>query len=116
MTLKFITDESTGIKLTHALLSANFDCISIIDKKPGMKDIDVLSSAVREKRILISNDKDFGELIHRKKLPHYGVIFLRLEEDTPSKRIEIVKNAIDRFGEKIKGKFFVASEKGFRIR
>jgi len=116
LTLKFLTDESTGIKLTHALTSSNFDCFSVIDIKPGMKDIDVLNTAVREKRILITNDKDFGELIHRQKLSHHGVILLRLEEDTPSKRIKIVKNVIDRFGESLKGKFFVASEKGFRIR
>jgi len=116
LTLKFLTDESAGIKLTNSLISAGFDCISVIDIKPGMKDTEILNIAVREKRVLITNDKDFGELINRKKLSHCGVILLRLEEDTPIKRIEIIKDAINRFAEKIKGKFLVASERGFRIR
>lgn len=81
-----------------------------------MKDIEILDIALREKRILVTNDKDFGELIIRKKLSHCGVVLLRLEKDNPKKRIDVIKDAIDRFEEKIKGRFLVASEKGLRIR
>lgn len=98
------------------MLSAKIDCCSIISIKTGIKDTDVLNIALKEGRILITNDKDFGELIYKKKLPHSGLILLRLDEDTASNRIIIVKNIIDKFGEGIKDKFIEASEKGLRIR
>ena len=90
-------------------MSKYIKCKTFVEKLIGKKN----------KESVNDNDflrKDFGELIHRQKLSHNGIILLRLEEDTPSKRIKIVKNVIDRFGESLKGKFFVASEKGFRIR
>ena len=116
MTLKFIIDESSGVTLSSVLSSLGHDCINIAQMKPGIEDHEILDLAFKENRILITNDKDFGELIYRKKSPHKGIILLRLGYDTPQKRIQIIEELIERFGEKLKNRFIVASEKGFRIR
>ena len=68
MTLKFIIDESSGVTLSRSLSSQEYDCISIAELKPGIKDHEILDIAFKENRILITNDKDFGELIYRKKI------------------------------------------------
>ena len=52
------------------------------DYPHALKDTEVLAIAVREQRILITNDRDFGELIVRQKLPHAGVILFRLRDET----------------------------------
>lgn len=75
-----------------------------------------MNVAYRQRRILITNDKDFGFLIIRKRKKYKGVILLRLRKDSPLNRIKIIKSLINTFGEKLKGKFIIASEKGVRIR
>jgi predicted nuclease of predicted toxin-antitoxin system len=40
----------------------------------------VLSIAVEKQALLITEDKDFGELVFRLKLPHTGVLLVRIEE------------------------------------
>lgn len=52
--------------------------VSIYDELPRLPDEDILAFAVRDDRIVITNDKDFGELVFRDRRPHRGVILLRL--------------------------------------
>jgi predicted nuclease of predicted toxin-antitoxin system len=51
----------------------------ISESAPSLRDPDVLALAVRERRILVTNDSDFGELVFRHGLQHTGVLFLRLD-------------------------------------
>lgn len=50
----------------------------VISCPQGASDVEVLELANREERIMITFDKDFGELVFKEKLIHKGVIFLRL--------------------------------------
>ncbi|NOZ58334.1 MAG: hypothetical protein GXO66_01955, partial [Euryarchaeota archaeon] len=77
---------------------------------------DVLKLAESEERILITNDKDFGELIYRLNKPSSGVILLRLKKDTPKARIEYVSSLLHSKAESLEGKFVVLTEMGYRIR
>jgi len=56
------------------------DVISIQEIFPSLDDPPILDIAGNENRILITNDKDFGELIYRSRLPHAGVLLFRLQE------------------------------------
>jgi len=47
----------------------------------SIEDHEVLEIARAEDRILITNDKDFGELIYRQQLEHTGVILFRLRDE-----------------------------------
>ncbi len=61
-----------------------------------MKDIDVLNTAVREKRILITNDKDFGELAFRFKLPSLsGIILFRISTLSAKQIADIALAAVE---------------------
>ena len=48
------------------------------DYPSGLPDEEVLAIASRERRILITDDRDFGELVFRQHRAHSGVIYLRL--------------------------------------
>lgn len=63
--MKFIVDECTSPSVARYLISLGFDVYSLSDTSPGWKDEQVLQKANEESRILITNDKDFGELIFR---------------------------------------------------
>lgn len=45
-------------------------------------DTDILSIANKDNRILLTTDKDFGELVFKEKFVHSGVILLRLKDES----------------------------------
>ena len=113
---KFLVDESTGKKLCKSLVESGYDAIYVGDVIPGSSDEDVLKLAENEGRILITNDKDFGELIYRLNKPSSGVILLRLKKDTPAARIKYISSILRSNAETLMGKFVVLTEMGYRIR
>jgi predicted nuclease of predicted toxin-antitoxin system len=77
--MKFLLDQSTDARLSAYLRKLGHDVTRIAADYPaGLLDPKILSLARAEGRILITDDRDFGELVFRLKLPHAGVIFLRL--------------------------------------
>ncbi|MDP4241135.1 MAG: DUF5615 family PIN-like protein [Bacteroidota bacterium] len=62
------------------LREAGFDVIRIQEIAPATEDPDVLSTAVAQQRILLTFDRDFGELIFHKKLtPPPAVLHFRFD-------------------------------------
>ncbi len=114
--LKFLVDNSSGKKIADALKSHKFDVIYAGDSLPEAEDEHILEKAEKENRILVTNDKDFGELIFRHERPSSGVILFRLRIDFPDNRIKVLLNLIDKFGTKLRKNFIVASEDKFRFK
>ena len=113
---RFLVDESCGIKLYQSLLENNYDVESVTNVMPRALDIEILDYADKENRILITNDKDFGELVFRLKMPSFGVIFLRLRKNIPKYRIKYTLHVIKQFSEKLAHNFIIVSERKIRIR
>lgn len=80
-----LLDVNVGSSVQRFLKERGFDVASVIDLNPRMKDESILRLAYRENRVLITCDKDFGDLVFNKGLPHRGII--RLEDTAP--RIQI---------------------------
>ena len=81
--MRFLLDESAEFRIALFLRDAGHDVTAIAHEYPqSLPDRDVLAIANAEQRILITNDRDFGELIFRERLPHTGVIYFRLPLDT----------------------------------
>lgn len=77
--MKFLLDQSTDARLAGYLRRLGHDATRIgADHPGGLPDHRVLAIAVSEGRILITDDRDFGELVFRANRPHAGVIYLRL--------------------------------------
>jgi predicted nuclease of predicted toxin-antitoxin system len=84
--MKFLLDQSTDARLLPFLKHLGHDVKRIGSHyPPGLPDEAVLSLAQQKQRILITDDRDFGELIFRLTRPHAGVIFLRLGTYAPLK-------------------------------
>ena len=114
--LKFLVDESSGRKLFEFLLEKGFDTKFVTNEIPAASDKEVLSLAEKENRILITNDKDFGELIFRLNKQSSGVILLRLNFDSSENRQKIILNLIENIDQKLRSSFIVANEKQVRVR
>jgi hypothetical protein len=81
--MRFLLDESAELRIAAFLRLAGHDVTSIAEDHPrSIPDHEVLGIANAEQRILITNDRDFGELIFHQRHPHQGVIYFRLPLDT----------------------------------
>jgi predicted nuclease of predicted toxin-antitoxin system len=94
--MKLLADEGIDKPIVDALRNAGFDVVYILESSPSVKDDFILSLANSEKRIVITQDKDFGELVFRLKQAHYGVILIRLHGYTP--RLQSRHNNISSIG------------------
>lgn len=114
--MKFLVDESVEYSVVSFLRSLGYDTYSIAEQSPSLEDKSVLSIAYDEKRILITNDKDFGELIYRIKLPHKGVILFRLWKEDGDSKIKRLKRLLDKFSDKLSNHFAIVTESKVRFR
>ena len=112
--MRFLVDECTGIKLSKLLKESGFDVIFIGDVIPGVSNGEVLSKAEKEDRILITDDKDFGELVFRLKKPSQGVIHLRTSTTDAYKRFKIILSLLE--NHEVEGKFIVIKDDRIKIR
>jgi len=64
---------------------------------------------------LVTNDKDFGELIFRMRRPHKGVILLRLEDERSKNKIAVLQHLLESYSDKLVNNFIIVTEKTVRI-
>jgi len=82
--MRFLANENFPGAAVRALRAAGHDVSWIRTAAPGMPDQDVLAWAVREERILLTFDKDFGEVARRSALSATcGVVVFRMPMPTP---------------------------------
>jgi len=108
-------DECTGPAVSAWLVGHRHDAVSIYQHERGWSDIEVLRKAVDESRILITNDKDFGEMVIRSKEPHVGVILLRLEDERTASKVNVLGRLFEQYADQFSGNFVIATEKSVRI-
>ena len=91
MALKFLVDVGVGRVVENVLRSLGYDTKAVRDIDPRAKDSDILAIAVREERMVITMDKDFGELVHKLSKQHTGVLILRMEDARGVEKAEVIK-------------------------
>ncbi len=64
---------------------------------------------------LITNDKDFGELIFRIRKPHKSVILLRLKDERPKNKIAVLQHVSESYSGRLANNFVIATEETVRI-
>lgn len=113
--MRFIVDECTGSKVSKWLRDANYEVFSVFDEVRGMTDDEVLTKALIENWILITNDKDFGEMIFRERRTHNRIIFLRLEDERAANKIKVLEQLLENYAEKLPEQFITVTETKVRI-
>ncbi len=113
--MRFLVDECTGPAVARWLEERGHDVFSVYDDIRGAPDDVIIEKAHKEDRILISNDKDFGEKIFREHRPHKGVILLRLSDERSVNKIAVLNNFLQEYAEKINDKFIVITEEHIRF-
>ena len=113
--MRFMVDECTGSGVAGWLRTAGHEGFSVYDESRGAKDTDILKKAYSGSYILITNDKDFGELVFRFDMPHKGVVLLRLENERPSNKVLVLKRLLELYPDRLADNFVVITENQVRI-
>src|SRR5258708_5035774 len=114
--MRFIVDESTGTSVAEYLRGQGHHVTVVAEALPQADDIEILRKAVAEKLIVVTNDKDFGDLVFRSGESHAGILLLRLRDESSATRVAVVANVMENHPEDLAGNFVVASESHIRVR
>ena len=106
--MDFLASENFPLSSVRFLREAGHFVVSIIEEAPGSKDKDILERAHTEKLIILTFDRDYGELIYRYQasLPA-GVVYFRVAPATPLKPAEILIDVMKKTGLSVMGKFTI---------
>lgn len=113
--MRFLVDECAGPGVAAWLRAQGHDVFSIYEEARGADDDEVIRRAHAEDRILITNDRDFGEKIYREGRPHRGVVFMRLEDERAANKIAVLERLLENHAGRLADRFVVVTETRVRF-
>ena len=111
----FIADESCAGPVIRALRTAGHDVIAIAEISKGIPDERVMDRAFSERRVLITEDNDFGELVYVQKRPSAGVVLVKFHRRMRRTKPAAVVEAVATLGERLRDGFAVVEPGRVRL-
>jgi predicted nuclease of predicted toxin-antitoxin system len=113
--IRFIGDVNLEKPIVDYLLASGYNIKWIPDLDCRMVDEKLLELANREKRILVTNDKDFGELTFRQKRVSTGIILFRVKGESAKDKVRLLQKLLLAHGNRLRGYFTVVTRKKIRF-
>lgn len=114
--IKFLVDVGVGKSVENYLCEKGYDIKAVRDIDPAMPDEKIIQIAALEKRMVVTMDKDFGELVYHLVMDHCGVLLLRLEDATGVEKRKVMEFIMDNYSSRIQNCFCVFQNDKFRIK
>lgn len=114
--MNLLADESVDRQTVERLRQEGNDVLYIAEMEPGISDDVVLAKANERNALLVTADKDFGELVFRQNLVNHGVVLLRLVGLSSETKAEIVVDVLRERAAELPQAFSVISPGMVRIR
>jgi len=114
--MNFLVDEGVDRQIVDKLRQDGHAVLYIAEMAPGIADDEVLEIANEKGALLLTSDKDFGELVYRQGRLMSGVILVRLAGLSPIRKAEIVASAIGQHSDELSSAFAVVTPTTVRIR
>ena len=113
--MRFLADENVSRHVIERLRNSGHDVVSIAETKPSAPDEDVLNAADAGSRILITEDRDFGEMVIRQRLGVGGVILLELDRLSNATEADTVADVISAHADRLSGNLVVIEPGRIRV-
>ena len=115
--MRFLANENFPLPSVRLLRQVGYDVASVTEDSPGIEDTEVLTRAANEQRVILTFDRDYGELIYRLRLPSpTGVIYLRFRPHTPEEPATLLLNLLHIEGLQFEERFTVVERDQIRQR
>jgi predicted nuclease of predicted toxin-antitoxin system len=112
-----LADENIPAGTISQLRQRGFDVLSVREVSPGISDDAVLQLATQQQRILVSFDRDYGELIFKQGRPAPpAVIYFRLQPSSPEELTELLVWLLGDGAGSINDKMVIVRKQGVRER
>jgi len=114
--MEFLADENVEAPIVAELRAAGHDVLYICEVGGSPSDDQVIELADMEQRILLTNDKGFGEKVFRSQRRVPGVVLLRFKDDDALSKARVLSKVIQQFGHQLAGMFTVVTQTRVRMR
>src|SRR5262245_61167953 len=111
-----LADESVDRPIVERLRQDGHDTLYVAELAPSISDDDVLREANSRKALLLTEDKDFGELVYRLGRVHAGIVLIRLAGLPAAWKADTVAKVLQDHAGELQGSFTVISPGAVRIR
>jgi predicted nuclease of predicted toxin-antitoxin system len=113
---RILADENLHAEIVQWLREAGHSVLWAAEELRGTGDSDLLALAHRERRIILTNDRDFGELVVRRGFASAGVIFLRFRASSGDEVLRAFQARWPEIETAAEGSFIVATNEALRVR
>jgi predicted nuclease of predicted toxin-antitoxin system len=114
--VRWLADECVDAALVARLRADGHDVIYMAEIVPAASDAEVMARALRDNRLLLTEDKDFGDLVFRQGRQAPGIVLLRVDPSMHALKRDRLAAAIARFGDNLFGRYMIVEEARFRSR
>lgn len=114
--MTFLADEGVDRQIVERLRLDGHQVAYVAEMSPGIMDEVVLMESRISASVLITADKDFGELVFRRRQASTGVLLIRLWGLGPAMKAAVVSGAIQEHGQELPGAFAVLNPGNIRVR
>lgn len=114
--MNFLADECCDAGLVAALRADGHDVLFAVEDLRGSSDDEILRRAFTEDRILLTEDKDFGELVFRLGRPTHGIILLRFGIHERHDKAPRMRFLLQRQASQLRVMFIVLESQRVRLR
>jgi predicted nuclease of predicted toxin-antitoxin system len=113
--VRFLADESCDFAVVRALRAAGHDVVAVADQFPRAEDPVVIELALAEGRIVLTEDKDFGQLVYASGRESHGVIFMRFPAYARATLPAAITRLVEEAGDQLMQAFVVVRPGRVRI-
>ncbi len=114
--MKFLADANLERVLVDWLRSADHDVKWAVDLPPSTPDDEILTLAEQEGRVVVTNDRDFGDLVFRQQRSTIGVVLLRYRTGSSAELLSLFQAHWPEIAARLPGHFIVATKSRLRVR
>ncbi len=114
--MKFLADENVDKPIVERLRKDGNVVIYVAEVEPSISDDEVIKLANQESALLLTEDKDFGELTFLQHKVKSGILLLRFQTEDTKYKIDTIRKVFEQYQNKIPLHFLVISETKIRIR
>ena len=114
--MRFLADECCDASLVAALRREGHDVVYAVESLAGTTDEELLDRAYVEGRVVITEDKDFGELVYRLGRPAAGIVLLRFDVLDRGFKVPRLQDLLLHEQHRLPGSFVVLELDKVRIR
>jgi predicted nuclease of predicted toxin-antitoxin system len=114
--MRFLSDAHISREMVAMVRDLGHDCLDASAVPSRMPDVDVLRMAASQGRVVLTSDKDFGELVFVHRIPCPSVILIRVALADKTDRVATVRSAWPAVISRLPGHFLTITATGVRSR